>query len=508
MRIAVLVFLLGAFSHSDTWARQDPMERKAGDHDIKQWTLRTVDGEAIPCELGTLYVPENRTKPSSRLIGIGFVRFTALQPTGAPPTIHLPGGPGESYLGSLGKIDDPADVPLAAPIEVAALKHYRAASDAIYFDQRGYSTLGEKLIYTHWTKTYPTDEPDSLARQKEDEVALAKGAVAEFTARGVDLSAYTITECAADVNDLRKALGYERVVLVGHSFGGQLAFATIRLFPHHVARAIISAVEPLDGGYDRPSHVLATLQRLWSGAERSEGFAPYLPEDGSGIAGAMREIMRRLEKNPRQVRILDETKRPVTVTLGPDDFRINPGKPEAILAIYHGRYRAWAKEVWAARQAHQTDRCLIQPLIDVSLGASKSRRQLLKSDFPLTLSGRPNFAVEMATENTWPTVDVGEDFRAEIQTDIPVLFVQGTWDVKTPMENLLEVLPFFVNSRTLIVNHGLHEPWHYPLVARPDVTAAVLNFVRTGATSDLPSSVTIEPRGFPPPRFKIRKKSN
>src|ERR1044071_5771569 len=71
---------------------------KAGDVVLKPWSLRTPGGDKIECELGTLYVPENRSKPDSRVIGIGFLRVKALQPTGVPPTIHLPGGPANSYL--------------------------------------------------------------------------------------------------------------------------------------------------------------------------------------------------------------------------------------------------------------------------------------------------------------------------------------------------------------------------------------------------------------------------
>jgi hypothetical protein len=38
----------------------------------------------VDSELGTLYIPENRADPNSRIIGEGFARFRAVQPTGAP----------------------------------------------------------------------------------------------------------------------------------------------------------------------------------------------------------------------------------------------------------------------------------------------------------------------------------------------------------------------------------------------------------------------------------------
>ncbi len=44
-------------------------------------------------------------------------------------------------------------------------------------------------------------------------------AQARFTNAGVDLSAYNTTENAADIADLRAALGYNQVIIFGNSYG-------------------------------------------------------------------------------------------------------------------------------------------------------------------------------------------------------------------------------------------------------------------------------------------------
>jgi pimeloyl-ACP methyl ester carboxylesterase len=491
-------FLLLSFA-TLTWGHA--AAPKAGDVVLKPWSLRTPEGEKIECELGTLYVPENRSKPDSRAIGIGFLRIKALQPTGVPPTIHLPGGPANSYLLNLNanKSDESARVAPAAYVADIAL--YRQIGDMIYFDQRGYSQLGEVLTYSYQTKNYPLDRPGAMTRETAEFVEVAKAAVAHFKAKNIDLSGYTIKECAADVNDLRKALGYDRVIPVGQSFGGQWTFATVRLFPQIVARAIISGVEPLNLGYDMPSHVFAGMQRMWFNAERDPRFAPYLPPGGIGIAGAVRAIIRRLEQAPVQVSVNDEKGEAVTVTLGREDFRPNPLEPAPILAIYHGHYDEWARNVIRRRRAHKDSLHVIGPLIDVSLGVTESRRRLLRTDAAVDIMGQWNFDDYMATEGIWPTADVGDDFRNEVQTTTPILFVQGTWDVQTPMENLLQVLPFFVNSRTLIVTHGEHGAFARVRRTLPDATAAIMEFIRTGSTVNLPSRVTVPPREFKAPAF-------
>ncbi|WP_163332058.1 alpha/beta fold hydrolase, partial [Klebsiella aerogenes] len=60
---------------------------------------------------------------------------------------------------------------------------------------------------------------------------------------GKDLSGYTIAACADDVDALRQALGYPRIVLVGQSFGSQWSLAVMRRHPQIVTRAILSGVE-------------------------------------------------------------------------------------------------------------------------------------------------------------------------------------------------------------------------------------------------------------------------
>src|SRR5712671_1577062 len=66
--------------------------RKAGEIIIEQASLTTPGGETIPFELGTLFVPENRSDPKARIIGVGFARFRPPHPTGVPPIFQLIGG--------------------------------------------------------------------------------------------------------------------------------------------------------------------------------------------------------------------------------------------------------------------------------------------------------------------------------------------------------------------------------------------------------------------------------
>jgi pimeloyl-ACP methyl ester carboxylesterase len=54
-----------------------------------------------------------------------------------------------------------------------------------------------------------------------------------------DLSAYRIDRLAGDVLGLMRALGREQATLVGHDWGGVVAWTTAVLFPQHVARLVV-----------------------------------------------------------------------------------------------------------------------------------------------------------------------------------------------------------------------------------------------------------------------------
>jgi hypothetical protein len=141
---------------------------------------------------------------------------------------------------------------------------------------------------------------------------------------------------------------------------------------------------------------------------------------------------------------------------------------------------------------------LIGPLIDTSLGVTPGRAYLLRTDPAASLLGHWDFDSYLATAETWPSPDVGDDFRTGVVSDVPVVFAQGDWDTSTPVENLLEVVPYFPKGRVLRVEHGGHDALGAVLRHQPDVLVALLEFLKTGTTEKLPARVTL-----PVPKFAV-----
>ena len=295
-------------------------------------------------ELGHIYVPENRDRPGSRLIAVRYMRIKGTAPPGTPPVFMLPGGPGDSYIEAFTKSG--LDWFGAARQRNDVLRFLRAG-DVVVMDQRGASGPSERLGFNYNPDGQPLDRP---ARQ-DDELEAAPSVVSRALTRypDHDLAGYTVIECAEDLNDLRRALGYAKINLFGLSYGSQWSFAVMRLHPETVSRALLSGVEPLDNSYDMPSHVWAALMRIAAEAEADPHLRALLPK--GSLRQAIDEILAPLEKAAVTVRL----KSGEHIVLGPEDFRLSliarPSEwPARIIDIHRGRYEAWAEQVAASRR--------------------------------------------------------------------------------------------------------------------------------------------------------------
>ena len=465
-------------------------QESGGDVVIETAEIVLTNGRVEEYELGTLYVPEVRDDPFSREIQVGFARFPARNETTAPPIFHLPGGPGTSLLQRMnsGSARDRQNF-------LDGLESDRAISDVILVDQRGYSEAGDVLMSDF--PVPPGTAQTNTSQQEEIDlfIAFTEHCVAAFAETEIDLAGYTVKECATDVYDLALALEYDKITLVGTSFGSQWSFAIMRMYPQIVARALLSGVEPLNHGYDMPSYVFAAIQRMWLVVDQDEYYQPYLPPGGMGEAAEA--VIRKLE-GPLVIQAEDGSR---SVTLGPSDF---PSRnPAAILALYHGHYDPWL-EADDDSENQVLRRPLIGPLIDSSLSATPERRHLLWTDPATRYLTRGNFSSYLATAELWPSPDVGDELRTPVECEIPVLFAQGDWDLSTPIENTYEIAPYFLNSRVVIAKRGGHGVLPDLERQHPKVWIEVEDFLRTGDLDGIPSEVLLAPdRTFPPPGFDL-----
>lgn len=181
---------------------------------------------------GTLTVPENRAKPSSRTIKLGVAVVPAVAGTPKPdPIVWLAGGPGDDAVGEAKMAVD------------GGLNRDR---DLIFMSQRGTYSADPELLCPNVDEFNAEvvglvyDAPSTQRLH----VAATKACRDKLAARGIDLSAYNDTESAADYDDLRKALGIGQWNLYGISYGTHLALVSMRLHPEGLRSVGIDGILP------------------------------------------------------------------------------------------------------------------------------------------------------------------------------------------------------------------------------------------------------------------------
>ncbi len=198
-------------------------------------------GSNVVC--GYLVVPENRARSGGRTIRLAVAIFKSPSPTPAPdPVIFLQGGPGGAIISNL-----------APYITRDSASYIVGNRDLILLDQRGdgYSQPALSCRELIALKYQYLDRNASDATQIALQSASARQCRDRLLRAGNDLNAYTSLADAADVADLRVALGYKEVNLYGVSYGTRVALTMMRAYPAGIRSVVLdSTYPPQINGYD------------------------------------------------------------------------------------------------------------------------------------------------------------------------------------------------------------------------------------------------------------------
>jgi pimeloyl-ACP methyl ester carboxylesterase len=339
-------------------------------------------------------------------------RVAASNPTNSA-VLGLAGGPGQ------------AAIPFASKL-VRNMAPALGSRDLLVFDQRGTGSSGELRC-----------SGQSTASQCA-------------TAIGPSRAFYRTAESVDDIEAIRQAAGYSKLVLYGTSYGTKVAEAYAAKYPANVEALVLDSVVLPEGPdvFDRStlSRVGPALRQL-CGTRRCRGIT-------GDPRGDVAVLVRRLEQNPLQGPVVTATGRQARRTLGPIDLLgvllagdFNPtlraDLPAAIRSALRGDVRPILRIQERARFDDTDEEDNVSPALFVTTSCEEGA-------FPWNRTDAPQLRADsaIAASRAIPRTQLGPfDARIALLSDVIPLCV--TWPNASPAPVAPGPLP---NVPTLVID--------------------------------------------------------
>ncbi len=428
-----------------------------------------VPGEAqVKATCFTVVVPLNRARPDGRTVRLAVARLSSTAPddltAGTPgpavPVAFLNGGPGNATL------SDVVPVFLGSPV--------LAGRDVVLWDQRGTGASRPRLECAEQTEAEVAVQLTARSELAEARTLMAasRACARRLVASGADLTAFTTEQNAADVDDVRRALGVPEWDLLGVSYGTALAQETVRRHPDGVRRVVLDSVLPPDRAADADAFTADDeLTRLLTACQRDSDCRKMLPDP----QGAMSRVVARYQADPRSVDVPadPETGAPgrrvvltgndvaglfaqatgtFTSAGGADTTTVLKSLPRRLARLDAGDPRGLDELVRLLRAPDAPTP--LDARYDQGMGLAvmcHDRRALVDRDAALGIIRQtPRLARTVQSQSSslycpdWPSGAAPASFNTPVRSDLPTLVLAGEFDYQTPLDwsrQVAETLP-------------------------------------------------------------------
>lgn len=397
---------------------------------------------------GKFEVFEDRATKAGRRIALNMLILPALSAKPSPdPVFVLAGGPGQGA----------AAVVKSAGDYLITLRRER---DLVFIDQRGTGESNPLNCARAGNKDEmagffaPSANLDGL---RECRAQLEKNA---------DLSQYTTSIAMDDLDEVRSALGYDKINLHGGSYGTFAGLVYIRQHGDHVRSAMLEGVSPVEAKIYLPfaKGVEHSLERLFADCAADKDCSGAFPN----LRAEFKELASKLEKKPATF----ESTNPITgkresITLSRDNFA------EQVRALlYFPIYRRWLPVL-----IHEADKENPGPFASIAyvnirgigdqLATGMSFSVVCSEDVPAitaseikqstdgTFYGDYRIRTALKACEQWPKGKVAPGFNEPVKSNVPVLMISGDLDPVAPPQAAGGALRFLPNGRQItILNTG------------------------------------------------------
>ncbi|HEX6719887.1 MAG TPA: alpha/beta fold hydrolase [Pyrinomonadaceae bacterium] len=443
----------------------------------------------IPAKCGTLNVYENRATKKGRMISLKILVLPATSANREPdPFVYLAGGPGSAAT------EDAVGLAGAFP-------YIREHRDMLFVDQRGTGSsnpldckfYNPANLQSYLSYYFPLEDVRKCRTELE-----AKA----------DLTLYTTTIAADDLEEVREALGYERLNLFGASYGTRAALTYLKRYPQHVRTATLQGVSPADHFMpsDFPQQTERALQGVLSECVADKACNEAFPN----IKDEAKAVLTQLVKGgPVEV----DVQKPHTSERG--KVRLSRDLvAEAIRYMLYSPPSAGKVPLLLHLAAQGNFGPLAHAALEyrINLVGTGSNGMYLSitcaEDLPWIKPGEG----ERLAQNTflgdyrlrqqreacalWPRATIERDYQQPVKSDVPVLIVTGEWDPVTPPANGERVSKTLTNSLHIVVPHGAHGL--HGLEGMSCVDHIMMGFIERGTTNGIDTACVknIRRQGF------------
>ena len=394
-------------------------------------------GATMRAQCATLDVPEDPARPEGRKIGlkVALAASRAAEPAD-DVVIFFAGGPGQSATESYASV-------------AGGFSRLRDKRHLVFMDQRG--TGGSNRLSCQFPEGLDASQTPTEALQ----VQMAKDCLSSLDA---DVSQYTTTVAASDVEALRQALGSPKLNLYGGSYGTRMAQEYARQHPEAVRSIILDGVVPpgLVLGSEHAINLEAALKQILG---QCAGQPACSKTFGDPFA-TLHALLDQARDAPATVAMRDP------VSHAARDVRLDEGTVALIARLF-----AYAPETAAllpllldeaAKGRPQSLLAQASLVFDSLTGAINHGMQLsviCAEDAP-RMQARPEdgelvlgdslVSVTLNQCSVWPRGPVSKDFHQPLSTDIPTLLLSGEFDPVTPPRYAEQVLASLGNARHLV----------------------------------------------------------
>ena len=417
---------------------------------------------------GFIEVPENPNDPNGEKISIhiAIAPSTATQPQ-PDPVFFFAGGPGQAASETWVMIR-------------GTLSKIREKRDIVMIDQRG-TGQSNKLAC-------PIDEDMDLNTE------LDLGYVAEQTIicrdqLQADLRFYTTDIAMSDFNQVRVAMGYEKINIMGVSYGTRAAQVYLRKYPETVRSAVFDSVVPMQLalGQDHAPMLDAALAKVFDDCYNNEE-CNYSFGDSLNQLNALAADLR---SEARWVTIPDPiTGKDRDIRMSADTlavairFLTYASETQATLPILIDEAIATGSLARLAAQALMVMNGLTDVVargVELSIICSEDYPFIdTSADHSDTLLGSI-FLESLKTQcDLWPRGEVAEDFHNPVVSDLPVLLLSGERDPVTPPHYADQAASSYSNHLNLVAQGQSHSVMTHPCFKK-----IATDFIAKGATENI-----------------------